>query len=331
MIIYDGIIESIQRQGGVSVVFKELIIRSSNYQYMSYVDESMISESSKKYRLRFLERYRSVSLKKINKKKYLFHSTYYRLCKDDIPIVTTVHDFTYEKYVKGPAKWIHCWQKYRAIKNSDIIICVSENTAKDLMKYCPVNRDKLRVIYNGVSDSYYPLFPKLKLTNEVLFVGARGGYKNFDLAVRALSKLPDLSLSIVGGGALNKSEIQALESYLSNRYQWLGRLTDEELNAAYNRAYALLYPSSYEGFGIPVIEAMKAGCPVVAVNKSSIPEVAGDAAFLVEEPTVDNLISALKEVDHRRPLLVKKGLIQASKFSWDKCFEETCAVYKELI
>ncbi|HCE2121648.1 TPA: glycosyltransferase family 4 protein [Vibrio parahaemolyticus] len=331
MVIYDGIIESIQRQGGVSVVFKEIISRSSNYEYISYVDESTISESSKRYHLRFLERYRSVFLKKNKEKKYIFHSTYYRLCKDDIPIVTTVHDFTYEKYVKGPANWVHCWQKYRAIKNSDIIICVSENTAKDLMKYCPVDRDKLRVIYNGVSDSYSPILPKLELTNEVLFVGARGGYKNFDLAIRALSNLPDLSLSIVGGGALSKLEIKTLESYIPNRYQWLGRLTDEELNIAYNRSYALLYPSSYEGFGIPVIEAMKAGCPVVAVNKSSIPEVAGDAALLVDEPTVYNLTSALKEVHHRRPRLVKMGLKQASKFSWDKCFKDTCAVYKELI
>ncbi|MEZ8805117.1 glycosyltransferase family 4 protein [Vibrio atlanticus] len=330
MIIYDGIVESIQRQGGVSVVFKELVSRNFDFRYISYVDNSNISARDEKCRLRFFERYRDVCLRgSLNNS--IFHSTYYRLCKNDIPTVTTVHDFTYEKFVRGPAKWVHCWQKYRAIKNSDIVICVSENTAKDLMKYCPVSREKIRVIYNGVSESYYPIIPQLQQTKEVLFVGARGGYKNFDLAVKVLSNLPSFSLSIVGGGVLSQSEIKNLEAHIPNRYQWLGRLSDSELNEAYNRSYALLYPSSYEGFGIPVIEAMKAGCPVVAVNKSSIPEVAGDAALLVEEPTIPSLTSALICVDSQRNEMVCKGMKQASKFSWDKCFENTNAVYEELI
>ncbi|GIA94045.1 glycosyl transferase family 1 [Vibrio cholerae] len=331
MVIYDGIIESIQRQGGISVLFKEIISRSSNYKYISYVDESTISESSKRTHLRFLERYRNFFLKKSQKKKYIFHSTYYRLCKNDIPIVTTVHDFTYEKFVRGPAKWVHCWQKYRAIKHSDIVICVSHNTARDLMHYCQIDPSKIRVIHNGVSESYHVLPDVQSKTNEVLFVGARAGYKNFELAVDALVKRPELSLSIVGGGPLSEAEQQRLEARIPGRYTWLGRLSDEELNLAYNRAYALLYPSSYEGFGIPIIEAMRAGCPVVAVNVSSIPEVAGSAAILTDVADADLFASALLSIPQRREALVEAGLEQAKKFSWDKCFEETLQVYKELM
>lgn len=335
MIFYDGIISSLQSHGGISVYFYELMKAQDSSDFLWCAEKNtFLSEnhpSFVKTRARLLERYRDCNPHISDFS--IFHSSYYRIpkSKSSHKIVTTVHDFTYEKYFKGPAKWIHCWQKYRAIKNSDIIICVSKNTADDLMKYCPIDKNKLRVVYNGVSDSYYPITPCLSKTKEILFVGSRVGYKNFDIAVKTLSKLPDFTLSIIGAGPLSKSEVKTLEANIPNRYQWLGRLADEELNIAYNRAYALLYPSNYEGFGIPVIEAMKAGCPVVAVNKSSIPEVAGDAALLVDEPTIDSLTSALMEVNSRRFELVNMGFEQASKFSWNKCFENTCAVYKELI
>ncbi|NNN84139.1 glycosyltransferase family 4 protein [Vibrio sp. A8-1] len=261
----------------------------------------------------------------------LFHSSYYRLPSIRVPTVTTVHDFTYEKFVNGPAKWVHCWQKYRAIKHSDIVICVSHNTARDLMHYCPIDPSKIRVIHNGVSESYHVLPDVQSKTNEVLFVGARAGYKNFELAVDALVKRPELSLSIVGGGPLSEAEQQRLDARIPGRYTWLGRLSDEELNLAYNRAYALLYPSSYEGFGIPVIEAMRAGCPVIAVNVSSIPEVAGSAAILTDIADAELFANSLSILPQRREVLVEAGIEQAKKFSWDKCFEETLQVYKELM
>ncbi|MGL4338752.1 MAG: glycosyltransferase family 4 protein, partial [Turicibacter sp.] len=194
----------------------------------------------------------------------VFHSSYYRLpSHKELKVITTVHDFTYEKFIKGPAQWVHTWQKNRAIRNSDVVICVSHNTAKDLMQYCPIDPQKIRVIHNGVSDSYHPLGGlSSEQQQDVVFVGARSGYKNFKLTVESVATVANLSLQIVGGGSLTKDEIKHLERYLPNRYCWLGRLSDEELNKTYNQAYALLYPSSYEGFGIPVIEAMRAGCPV---------------------------------------------------------------------
>ncbi|MGN5139808.1 glycosyltransferase family 4 protein [Aeromonas sp. 164P] len=336
MVIYDGIIEKLQQGGGVTVVFNELIKRLTDYSYYSYDNSSKIANSKHNNILssRFLERYRDARLPaELLSENAVFHSTYYRLpANANLPVVTTVHDFTYEKFFKGPARWIHSWQKSRAIRNSDIVICVSHNTAKDLMQYCPVDKTKIRVVHNGVSESYYPLSIKSNFNyNSVLFVGARGGYKNFNLAIDAVAAVANLELHIVGGGELSSAELQQLEDKLSGRYRWLGRLSDNELNMAYNHAYALLYPSSYEGFGIPIIEAMRAGCPVISVNVSSIPEVAGDAAILVNEPNVAAFSEALITLPAMRNQLIRAGFMQAAKFSWDRCFEETLEVYNELL
>lgn len=334
MLVFDGIVEKLQSGGGVTVVFRELLSRMNGYEYYVYDHPSKISHIYCIKKSRVFERYRNVDLELIfeDGSRNVFHSTYYRIPSAfNGKIVTTVHDFTYEKFVRGPAKWVHCWQKYRAIKHSDIVICVSHNTARDLMYYCPIDPSKIRVIHNGVSESYHVLPDVQSKTNEVLFVGARAGYKNFELAVDTLVKRPELSLSIVGGGPLSEAEQQRLDARIPGRYTWLGRLSDEELNLAYNRAYALLYPSSYEGFGIPIIEAMRAGCPVIAVNVSSIPEVAGSAAILTDVADADLFANALLSIPQRREALVEAGLEQAKKFSWDKCFEETLQVYKELM
>ncbi|MEZ9718570.1 glycosyltransferase family 4 protein [Vibrio cyclitrophicus] len=319
--MFDPIIFELQGGGGITVYFKNILSRINE----SYGD-SLILDVSRK---RIFKRYRDCE---VNFDKGVFHSSYYRLPKNrKIKIVTTVHDFTYEKYITGPKRWVHCWQKYRAIKNSDIVICVSDNTAKDLMQYCPIEPKKIRVVHNGVSEAYHPITNMRNVTNEVLFVGARTGYKNFDLAIDALARLPEYVLSIVGGGELTKNEVALLESCIPGRYTWLGRLSDADLNLAYNRAHALIYPSSYEGFGIPVIEAMRSGCPVVAVNVSSIPEVAGNAAILTEYSDAKLFKEALLKVSETREELINAGLEQAAKFSWDKCFQETLQVYEELM
>ncbi|EHR6735586.1 glycosyltransferase family 4 protein [Vibrio parahaemolyticus] len=321
MIVFDPIIHYLQSGGGVTVYYNNILER--------------ISKTDKKYcivdeiKLPKITRYLNCPTKD---KSGVFHSSYYRLPEaSGFKIVTTVHDFTYEKFIKGPAKWLHCWQKYRAIKRSDAVICVSENTANDLLKYCPIDSKKIKVIYNGVSESYHPLSDFDESSKEIIFVGARSGYKNFDVAVDVLRKLPDFSLSIVGGGKLSYEEIKKLESNIPGRYKWLGRLSDEELNVAYNRAHALLYPSSYEGFGIPVVEAMRAGCPVVAVNVSSIPEVAGSAAILTDYADANLFAEAILKVCDMRDQLRKAGFEQANKFSWEKCFLETLQVYEELM
>lgn len=335
MVVYDGIIETLQSYGGISVLFKELLARSQEYSYLSYKEGgSHISQNEQFNSIisaRNFERYRDVDL---SMNDGIFHSTYYRLPVDkSVNIVTTVHDFTYEMFVKGLPRKVHSWQKNRAIINSDKVICVSNNTALDLLKYCSIDERKISVINNGVSNDYKPLGEITTHSNQVVFIGARGGYKNFFSAVDTIALTSELALSIVGGGALKKEEVQYLEYRIPGRYKWMGMLSNAELNLLYNEAYCLLYPSSYEGFGIPVIEAMKAGCPIVALNSSSIPEVVGDDSILVSSPDPQLLLEALLALNNsiERNKWITIGLANSKRFSWERCYRETNQLYSGLI
>jgi mannosyltransferase len=341
MLIIDGIIYHLQSHGGITVYFNELIKgvkqKNINYRLMKFNDSqnyektSMDIECVDIVQARMLERYRNVKI--LSDSPILLHSSYYRVSnKKNVTNITTVHDFTYEKYVKGFSKTVHCWQKYHAIKNSAAVICVSENTASDLLKYCPINENKIHIIPNGVSPIYRSLeVPSMSDNKTIIFIGSRAGYKNFELSVKAISLFQGGVLNIVGGGALSRVERELLDKYLKDRYCFLGKLSDEDLNYQYNTAYALLYPSLYEGFGIPILEAMKAGCPVVAMNRSSIPEVAGVGAILIDEPKVELLIEALINVSFVKEKLIAAGFKQSEKYSWKKCVEQTTNVYNNFI
>ncbi|MDT4851313.1 D-inositol-3-phosphate glycosyltransferase [compost metagenome] len=188
------------------------------------------------------------------------------------------------------------------------------------------------MVYNGVSREYFPLL-EIGVLEQVLFVGARSGYKNFESVVRALAGLKDLSLVCVGGGSFSNSERELLESNIPNRYRHAGFLSNAQLNYEYNRSLCLVYPSLYEGFGIPVLESMRAGCPVIAVNSSSIPEVAGSAAILMENGDVEEIKAAITYVmvNENRRDLVEKGFGQSRNFDWDKTFIKTISIYEEVL
>ena len=147
-----------------------------------------------------------------------------------------------------------------------------------------------------------------------------------------MEKLPDLLLTCVGGGALTEFEINLINKLIPKRVTHLNGVPDDILNTLYNSAYCLAYPSSYEGFGIPVLEAMRAGCPVVAFNGSSIPEVAGDAALLIDELNVDALREAILRLQSEdfRNFLRTKGFNQAARFSWEDTFDKTKEIYETI-
>lgn len=163
-----------------------------------------------KYPLFNIQRYLNPAIN--SKEPFIFHSSYYRVCKNKHAInITTVHDFTYENFANGIKKKIHCLQKYQAIRNSDFIICISENTKKDLLKFLPdVDVNKIVVIPNGISDDYFVL-PQNKIIidlpfkqNEyLLFVGARNNYKNFDLVLDVIAS-SEFKLVIVGKPLSNR-------------------------------------------------------------------------------------------------------------------------------
>ena len=133
------------------------------------------------------------------------------------------------------------------------------------------------------------------------------------------------------GAALSKSEGQSLNHKLSGRWKVFTNIENQELNLLYNQSFALVYPSSYEGFGIPLLEVMKTGTPFVALNRSSIPEVAGDAGLLVNELDIDAFRQAIYSISGNEALLQEKGLEQSKKFSWEQCYQETLQVYQALV
>ena len=351
IVVFDNIVFYSQKAGGVSTVWYELLkrillnknVKPCFLEYKSYKNISRkklnIPDNSIKYindRLLQLTRYMFV---KVNiKEKFIFHSSYYRITNNKRAInITTVHDFIYEYFSHGIRKTIHCWQKSYAIKKSDAIICVSENTKKDLLKFLPkMDENKIHIVYNGVSDDYHTLYNEpldIPYTNNsyALFVGSRSKYKNFDLVVRAVAA-SKLNL-VITGSPLSKNEKHFLDTVLgTERYKHSGYVEITELNKLYNDAYVFIYPSSYEGFGIPVLEAQKAGCPVIAYNSSSIPEIIGDTPLLINELTVDAVLKCFDLISEKetRNSIIKKGFENASRFSWDNMYYRIIEIYEKI-
>lgn len=353
-VIIDNIIFSLQKSGGISVYWFEIIDRiliqsgvkaffveknkpvENLFRDQLVIDNTHIVENSNKL-LRYFSRYRTINIKNRNE-RFIFHSSYYRTLSksvkknNQVREVVTVHDYTYERFSSGPKKWVHSWQKNKAIAAADVVICISENTKKDLLHFSPQFSYKdIRVIYNGVSSDYYKIPEAISdsTTTFFLFVGSRTSYKNFDFAVKAVAALDNFHLKIVGG-QLSQKEIQLLDDYLKGRWTYVGIISNIELNICYNTAFALLYPSSYEGFGIPLVEAMKAGCPFIALQCSSITEVAGNAGFLMNTLSIDKFKEGVAFIQTNRDEIIEKGLQQSHLYSWDKCYTEVVAIYKEL-
>ena len=306
-VIFDNIIFSLQRFGGISVVWNELLQRAQadkelNLTELDYRNERLY---------RWLERYRIPDY--MAEKPSVFHSSYFRvLPQAGVHNVTTVHDLTYHFYRKGLPKAVHLWEEARALKHSEAIICISENTKRDLLTFYPwVKEETIHVIYNGVSDDFYPI-KNIEKKGYLLFIGNSSvSYKRYDIA-QEVAKRTGLDLVTARN------------------------VTSEELNKLYNEALCLLYPSDYEGFGLPILEAQKAGCPVIAQNYSSVPEVIGKGGLIVEhsstEKIVQQMVEKVNEVQSR-PMqgIIAAGIENAKRFSWDNTYEQTKNVYRQLL
>lgn len=355
-VLLDNIVFNLQKAGGISVVWKEHIERllkdkRFSSQYIEYDNcknnvfrsELCIPESSLIHKKAFAVKY----LKHLDywgkaESSYIFHSSVYRIDHNKNALnVTTVHDFAYERYVKGVPKWINGISKFHTIRKSDAVICISESTKKDLIQFVSgVDENKIFVVYNGVGEDYFQIKPKhyemnLPFENQsfVLYVGNRHDYKNF-AAVLHCCKENRYPLVIAGGEMFSKNEMEEINTKLGvGNYHITGKISNRQLNELYNRAQVLLYPSKFEGFGIPVLEAQRAGCPVVCLALSSIPEVMGDSQFCLADSSFDAISEAVKMIYENleaRDLEVKRGFINSQRFSWDNTYKGVSDVYLKL-
>lgn len=355
--ILDNIIFSLQKAGGASVVWAEHIKRllcesNVNCQFLEYsnADDNFFRSSlgiptdkilRKNASLLFLKRY--IDLCGVEKEPYIFHSSHYRLDKNPNAFnVTTVHDFTYEYFVSGIRKFIHSSQKWHSIRKASAIICITESTKRDLLKFLPeVDESKIYVVYNGVNEQFRPLNPseyKLSLPFDdcgyILYVGSRlVPYKNFDVALEVCSRL-HVPLLMVGGEPLSREEKNKMDEKLGKDYYFnFWGTTVCQLNELYNRALLLIYPSLYEGFGIPVIEAQRAGCPVIASANSSIPEIIGDSKYSLNNISANSIVDAisfLKNKPNERENEIELGFKNSKRFSWDITYDKTIQIYNKL-
>ena len=336
-IIYDDIIYSLQQSGGISVYWK-------NLEDNLFVDKRIVYDGADKnifYKQRenssmsnasiLFSRYRNVKISE--DEPFVFHSSYYRFCKNQFAInVTTVHDFTYELFRKDWRASVHKMQKRNAVMHSAGVICISENTKQDLLKYYPDYSGKIKVIYHGYDSNIFKNLNSLCRTKDVLFVGSRVSYKNFILTVELLSHFDDLQLVIIGGGELLTKELEILNKMLPNRYKKLDYVSNNELARLYNNSFALAYPSDYEGFGFPVIEAQACGCPVICQPLSSIPEVSGDSCIYVDKNNIGFSKDSINRLFDRNyyKTIQAAGLENVKRFSWKKAVEETLSFYQEV-
>jgi glycosyltransferase involved in cell wall biosynthesis len=225
-------------------------------------------------------------------------------------------------------------QAGEAAAGADLVIAVSAFTASQVEEHLHVPGSRIHVIHHGVIRRTIPELPREKI---VLCVGAIQRRKNQAMLIRAFRAMPeDWTLVLAGSQGYEAAEaVGAIaKSPAKDRIRITGYLTDEVIGQWYARAAIFAFPSMDEGFGMPVLEAMAAGIPVIAGNRSALPEVCGDAAELIDPQNEEELASALLSLatdETRRAELVNRGLRRAGEFRWEDAVSKTLAVYRELL
>lgn len=226
---------------------------------------------------------------------------------------------------------------FSGLKKAKKIIAISNSTKNDLIRYLHIPKEKIKVIYPGILKDFKPL--NIKKKNFILYVGAYYKSKNLTVLFKSFLKIskiyPNLRLVIVNDKNNLPKELSLLMNnlHLSDKIDFTGNISEKTLIRLYNQAKLLIHPSIYEGFGLPVLEAMACGCPVLTSNKSSLSEVVGNAGIVVNPNDINGFIEGIKEIIANNKLkkeLVKRGLKQAQKFYWLRTANETLKIYKDI-
>ena len=271
----------------------------------------------------------------------VLHTTYYlRHRRPPLArsLVVTVHDMTHELFPEHFSQpEILSEKKRRAVFSADHVICISEKTKEDLQSIFGLPESKCTVVHHGITQLPMPSTLPKALSDRpyILYVGQRRGYKNFSALVHAFScrrRLNnELRIICCGGGRISadeRYEIQEAGISMESVVQISG--DDALLSSLYASAKAIVYPSRYEGFGMPILEAFNSRCPIIALPVGAIPEIGGNAIRYVEEDTPEAWADAIEAVvldDDEANRLRILGESRAKHFNWKRCAEETCKVY----
>jgi glycosyltransferase involved in cell wall biosynthesis len=279
----------------------------------------------------------------------LLHQTYYSakpVSTASKGCVTTVYDMIHEKFASEfPARDITSKKKFLSVARADHVICISHSTKNDLCTIFDIPEHKVSVVHLGFerfnqgSDARTALLAGKSARPFLLYVGSRGGYKNFGRMLKAVAARPALKNTFdviaFGGNTFNVTE-QALITTLGFAPQAVRQVggDDAELGRLYAHASAFVYPSVYEGFGLPPLEAMAHDCPVVSSNSSSMPEVVGNAGEYFDPLNIESQAEAICSVvfdEQRRNELIALGRQRLPLFSWERCALETQTVYQKVL
>lgn len=360
-VLYDHQAFTMQEYGGISRYFYELIrnfktnpeidiassLLFSNNEYIR--DKEVIRSTPFIRGVAFQKKVEAMNLLNVMKSKRvykedvfdIFHPTYYDPYYLNIrhgkPIVITFHDLIHEKFKQYDYQTLK--NKRQSLERADHIISVSQNSKMDLMEYYHIPDNRITVIHLASSIAWQPeADAKPAEVRYLLYVGNREDYKNFIFFVKAITPLlirdETLFLYCAGGGVFTKSERMLFHQLKVSSKVKLHMGNDENLRLMYSKALAFFCPSFYEGFGIPLLEAMSCGCPIAVSKTSSLPEVAGDAAHYFNPLSSESILSAAETMTANstlRAALKEKGLARAKEFSWRKTADKTLNVYKNLM
>jgi len=271
----------------------------------------------------------------------VFHPTYYDtyfLADLKKPFVLTVHDMIHELYPKQFAdNDAVVARKQQLINAATAIIAISEHTKKDLIKFYPHAADRIKVIYHGYRLETTEKHKTSNNENYILFIGERVSYKNFPLFVEAIAPLlnKDKTLKLVcaGGGSFNANEEKLMSTLNIAGQCRQTNATDIELKQLYVQAKAFVFPSLIEGFGIPLLEAFSAGCPVAASNNTCFPEIGNDAIAYFDPTDKTSILNSVQQIlsdDTVRHNYIQKGYERLKLFTIEKQVQQTVNLYRQV-
>ena len=255
-------------------------------------------------------------------------------------LIITIYDLIHEMVQNDiPIMRKGVRDKRYMLDKADGIICISENTKKDLLKYYPeVVNKSIKVIRLGVDDEYIKPEKVDVQGKYILYVGGRDGYKNFNRFINAAAAIlhskPGYCVFCAGGGAFTTQELDLLDDLEIGDKVFQSSVSEGELVYLYKNAECFVFPSLYEGFGIPILEAFKYECPLIIHNGSCFPEIAGDSAEYFDGNDIESISSSIKKVlddTMYKDLLVNRGKERLTQYSWDKTARATRSFYQSVL